>query len=148
MLSLLVELDQRLGELIQVLVLAALDVHVGERQASSAPGGVERLPEPRELVAERVPARRVEPGAVPEHLADLLVLPRRHVLEHVQLLDHVADAEGAAIEKTKGGPRSPSSISRTASVASEAQSLSQSSEDWCVTWKRSSSRCTHSSGPF
>jgi hypothetical protein len=101
-LGLLVERDQRLRELVEVLVLAALHVQVGEREAGSATGRVERLPEPGKLMAKRVPARRVEAGSVPEHLADLLVLPGGHELEHVQLRDDVADAEGGSVEKTKG----------------------------------------------
>ena len=40
-------------------------------------------------------SRRVEAAAVAEHLADLLVLPRRHMLEHVQLLGGVAKAEAS-----------------------------------------------------
>ena len=36
--------------------------------------------------------RRVEAGAVPEHAADLLVLPRRHQLEVLEEADDVPDA--------------------------------------------------------
>ena len=101
-LRLLVELDQRLGEPVEILVLTAPHVDIGERETGTSPRCMEGVAESRELVAECVPARRVEARAVPEHLADLLVLPGRHVLEHVQLRDDVADAERRALEQTKG----------------------------------------------
>jgi len=101
-LCLLVELDQRLREAVEVLVLASLDVDVGDGEPGSTPRRMEGLPETWKNVAQRVPAGRVEPRAVAEHFANLLVLPRGHVLEHVQLPDHEANAERRALEKTKG----------------------------------------------
>ena len=104
-LGLLVELHERLRELVQLLVLAPLDVELREREARLAASGVEGLAEPREDPAQLGPPRRVEAGAVPEHLPDLLVLPGRHVLEHLELRDQEANAEDRAPEKTKGAPQ-------------------------------------------
>src|SRR4029453_13654891 len=88
-----------------MLVLAALHVDVREREPGLAPRSVEGLTEPREHAPQLVPARRVEPGSVPEHLADLLVLPRRHVLEHLELTTDEPNAEDRPPQKTKGGPQ-------------------------------------------
>ncbi len=103
-LGLLVELDQRLGELVEMLVVAPLDVEVPEGESGRAAGGVERLSQSREDASELVPPGRVEPRPVPEHLANLLVLPRGHVLEHLELWNQEADAEGRALQETKGAP--------------------------------------------
>ena len=104
-LGLLVELHERLRELVELLVLAPLDVELREREARLAASGVEGLAESREDPAQLGPPRRVEAGAVPEHLPDLLVLPGRHVLEHLELRDQEANAEDRAPEKTKGAPQ-------------------------------------------
>src|SRR4029079_18055220 len=57
----------------------------------------EGLAEARQLCAKAAPAGRVEPAPVAEHLADLLVLPRRELLEHVELVgDDPHAAERAA----------------------------------------------------
>src|SRR5262245_57702128 len=101
-LGLLVELEERLRKLVQILVIASLDVELQDREARLAALHVERLPEPREDPPQLVPAGRVEPGPVAEHLADLLVLPGRHVLEHLELRDEKADAEGRAPQQPQG----------------------------------------------
>src|SRR5579862_4956350 len=80
----LVELDQLLGELVQLLELAAACVDLGERKPGPVVGGVERLAERLRDAAQLAEARRVEAAAVTEHLSHLGVLPRRHVLEHVE----------------------------------------------------------------
>ena len=103
-LRLLVELHERLRQLVQLLVVPPLHVKVRQGQARVATRLVEGLAEPREDPAELRPAGRVEAGAVSEHLADLLVLPRRHVLEHLELRDEEADAQDRAAQKTKGAP--------------------------------------------
>jgi hypothetical protein len=92
----LVELDHRLGELVELLVLPAARVDVDEREPRLLPQRVERLPERRHDAAHLPPAGRVEAAAVPEHLPDLLVLPRRHLLEHVELVGRVAEAQRRA----------------------------------------------------
>ena len=88
--DLLVPVDQRLGELVQILVLPALRVDLEQRQpplpAQRVEGGVQArrdLPDPAE-------PGRVEARAVAEHAAHLLVLPRRHQLEVLEERDDVA----------------------------------------------------------
>ena len=97
----LVPLDQRLGELVELLVLAALDVHVARARARLLAERVERLAERGRDAADLAPAGRVEAAAVAEHLADLLVLPRRHLLEHVELRRRVLQAQGAAAQQSQ-----------------------------------------------
>ncbi len=45
---------------------------------------------------------RVEPRAVTENRADLLVLPRGELFEHVELLGHEAHADDRAAQKSQG----------------------------------------------
>ena len=52
---------------------------------------------------------------------------------------------GAAEQPQRSGELAGAASSRVASSTSVHASLSQSSDDWCTVWKRSSSRCTHSS---
>src|SRR3970282_978001 len=66
---------------------------------------MESLAQARKHTAELVPPGGVEARPVPEHSSDLLVLPRRHVLEHLELRNEEADAERRAPEKTKGAPQ-------------------------------------------
>jgi hypothetical protein len=75
-LCLLVQPDEGLRELVELLVVAALDVELHEREPGSAPRGVERLTQAWEDATQLVPARRVEARPVSEYLANLLVLPR------------------------------------------------------------------------
>ena len=71
---------------------ATLHVELGERQTDVAATRVEGLAEPGQLRPERAPPGGVEPAPVPEHLPDLLVLPGRELLEHVELIDPEAKA--------------------------------------------------------
>src|SRR5262249_18889313 len=71
----LVELRQRLGELVEILELAPSSVHVYEREAGFAAEDVKGLSEARRDAAQPVPAGRVEAGAVAEqrpHLRGVL----------------------------------------------------------------------------
>src|SRR5262249_46358994 len=95
----LVPLDQRLGELIELLVVASLDVELDEVQARHLDCLLERLAERRSDAADLPEAGRVEPAAVPEHAPNRLVLPRRHLLEHVQLPRDELQAERRAAEQ-------------------------------------------------
>src|SRR5581483_883070 len=61
----LVELDQLLGEVVELLVLAAERVHLDERQAGALARGVERLAEQLADTAKLLEAGRVEAAAVP-----------------------------------------------------------------------------------
>ena len=94
--------DQELGKLVEILVLPALAVDVDDRQPSLPDQREVRLPELRRDPANLAEARGVEPAAVAEHLADRLVLPRRHLLEHVELGDHVLEREHAAPQEPLG----------------------------------------------
>ena len=94
----LVQLHEGLGQAIERVVLAPLDVDVDEREIGFPAPRVERRAEPRKRDAQRPPAWRVEPAAVTEHLADLLVLPGRELLEHVELVDGEADAAKRATQ--------------------------------------------------
>ena len=89
----LVELHQRLGELVQLLVLPPRDVERAQVEAALAEERVELLAERRRPPAQLAAAGRVEARAVTEDAADLLVLPRRHPLEHVELRGHIPQAE-------------------------------------------------------
>src|SRR5581483_8143772 len=100
----LVELGQRLGELVEVLAVAALPVDVCEREPGVPAQGVERLAELRRRVPDAVPARGVEAAAVPEHRPDVgRVLPRGHQLEHVEGLRDEAETEGRAAQEPERG---------------------------------------------
>src|SRR5207237_7218818 len=77
----LVPLGQELGELVEVLVLAPARVDLDQREAALAPELRERLRQVGRDAPHLAETRRVEPGAVPEHLAERVVLPRRHLRE-------------------------------------------------------------------
>ena len=64
---------------------------------------VERLAQKREDASQLREPRRIESRAVPEHLADLLVLPRGHVLEHVELGGDELEAKSRAPQKPDRG---------------------------------------------
>src|SRR5205085_2193995 len=66
----LVPLRERLGELVEVLELAAADVQLADREARLPAEDVERLAEPGRDAADAAEPRRVESASVPEHLAD------------------------------------------------------------------------------
>ena len=72
------------AELVELLELAAALVELDDREALRAAELVPGLAERGRRVPDPPPAGRVEAGAVAEHAPDLLVLPRRHVLEHVE----------------------------------------------------------------
>src|SRR5262249_46914493 len=97
----LVPIDQGLGKLVEVLVLPALDVEIDERQTALAERARERLPEQRCDAADLAEARRVEAAAVTELSAYGLVLPRRHLFEHVALTGDVLEAEGSAAQQAE-----------------------------------------------
>src|SRR3954454_17915556 len=80
----LVELDALLGKVVEILMLAAFGVHLDERQSRAPVRSLKLLAEQLGDAAQLLESRRVEAAAVAEHLADLGVLPRRHVLEHVE----------------------------------------------------------------
>src|SRR5262249_39561006 len=98
----LVELGQRLGQLVKVLELAAATVEVDAREPGFATALVECLTERRDSPAELVPARRVEAAAMAEHRPDLGgVLPRRKLLQHVELLGDEPQAQRDAPQQTE-----------------------------------------------
>src|SRR5919108_739304 len=95
----LVPLGQGFGELVEVLELTAAHVELDDREAGLAAERVEGLAELGRDAADGAEARRVEPAAVAKHLADRLVLPRRHLLEHVELGRDELEAEARAAEE-------------------------------------------------
>jgi hypothetical protein len=66
-------------------VLAPVHVELDDRQPRPLERAVERLAQRGRDLADAAEARRVEAAAVTEQLADLVVLPRGHVLEHLEL---------------------------------------------------------------
>src|SRR6185503_5166392 len=98
----LVDLDHRLREAVQRIVVTTADVQLREREPLLPAPGVEGLPEPGERDTQRPPAGRVEPAAVTQHLADLLVLPGRQLLEHVELVRGVPQAAERPAELARG----------------------------------------------
>src|SRR5205823_13885891 len=90
-------------ELVELLVLAAAGVDLDQREAALAAQLRERLPELRRDAPHLAEARRVEAGAVPQHLADLVVLPRRHLLEVVEERRDVLHAVVRASEQPDRG---------------------------------------------
>ena len=72
----LVELDQRLRELVQIFELAPARVDLDQREPGALVCRVERLAERFRDAPQLLESRRVEAAAVAEHLADLGVLPR------------------------------------------------------------------------
>src|ERR671923_112375 len=99
----LVPFGQGLGELVEVLELPAAHVELDDREPRLAPEGVEGLAELRRDAADGTEAGRVEPASVPEHLADRLVFPRRHLLEHVELGGDELKAEARAAKQPQRG---------------------------------------------
>src|SRR5689334_15023617 len=71
----LVPLDQRLGELVELLVLTSLHVHLDRVEACGRNRLLEGLAERRRDAAHLAKAGRVEAAAVTEHSADRLVFP-------------------------------------------------------------------------
>src|SRR6266567_6271817 len=99
----LVPFDQRLRELVQLLAVATLDVDLDDIQSGGAQRSVERLAERRRNAANLAEAGRVETAAMTEHAPDRLVLPRRHLLEHVELpCDELKTQRRAAQEPKRG----------------------------------------------
>src|SRR5690242_21162517 len=76
----LVPFDQRLGELVELLVLAPANVHLDHVETGVLDRALERLSERRGYAADLAEAGRVEAAAVAEDAANLLVLPRGHLL--------------------------------------------------------------------
>ncbi len=96
--DLLVPVDEQLGELVEVFVLATLRVHLEQREPALAAERVERAVQRRRHAPNLAEAGRVEARAVPEHAADVLVLPRRHQLEVLEEADDVPDARVRAAQ--------------------------------------------------
>ena len=94
----LVELDQRLGEVVQRRMLGRADVDVGELDGAADEQLRERVPEHRSRSAQAIPARRVETRAVAEGAPDLVVVPGREPFEHVQRLGGQRDRVIGAAE--------------------------------------------------
>src|SRR5205823_8288271 len=92
-----------LRELVEALVLASPDVHLDDVEPRSSSSRLERLAERRRDAPHLTEAGRVEAAAVSEHAADRLVLPRRHLLEHVELAGDELQAEGRAPEEAERG---------------------------------------------
>src|SRR5436190_18956416 len=97
----LVPLDQRLGELVELLVLATLHVYLDNVETRGDDGLLERGAERRRDAPHLPETRRVEPAAVAEDAPDRLVLPGRHLLEHVELRGDELQAERRAAEQAE-----------------------------------------------
>src|SRR6266508_1150621 len=74
----LIPLDQRLGKLVELLVLPRPYVELDEIEAGLRDGGVERFAERRRDAPDFAEPRRIEAAPVTEDAPDRLVLPRRH----------------------------------------------------------------------
>src|SRR5205085_8120616 len=99
----LVPFNERFGELVQLLVLPTPHVELDDVESRAAEGCVERLAERRRDTAHLAEPRRVEAAAVPEHPSYRLVLPRGHLLEHVELARDELQAEGRTAQQTQRG---------------------------------------------
>jgi hypothetical protein len=96
----LVPLDQRLGELVELLVVTTLLVELDEAEPPLATDFVEGLAEVGRHLADAPEPGRVEAAAVPEHRSDpARVLPGGHLLEHVHQRDHGLQAVVRAPEQ-------------------------------------------------
>ena len=85
-------------------MLTTAAVHVSQLETGSRAQTVKRLPQPLGHVRDTAEARRVKPAAVPEHDADLLVLPGIHLVEHLDLRGDVLQAQyGAAQQPQRRG---------------------------------------------
>src|SRR4029079_3029589 len=93
--------DERLCQLVELLVVAALHVDLDEIETGLRNGGVECLTEGRCDPAHLPEPGGVEAASVTQHLADGLVLPGRHLLEHVELPRDELEAERAAAKQPK-----------------------------------------------
>src|SRR5438874_5579707 len=100
----LVPFDQRLGQLVELLLFAALDVHLDHIEPGCAHCRLEGLAERRRDASHLAEARGVEAAAVAEHAPDRLVLPRGHLLEHVELPGDELQAERCAAQQTQRRP--------------------------------------------
>ena len=97
----LVQLGERLGELVEILMLASVDIDVFQRQLALAYEGGKSLSESRHRRADGAKSRRIEAAAVAQHRAHLLILPGRHLLEHVQLAGDQLQCQARAAEETQ-----------------------------------------------
>ena len=104
----LVPLDEQLGELVELLELAPALIQLDDRQTLGSAQLVEGLSELRRDAADVPETGRVEAAAVAEDGTDVArVLPRRHLLEHVQeRVDDPHALDGAA-EQADGRIRLP-----------------------------------------
>src|SRR5207237_299636 len=64
---------------------------------------VEGFSERRRHTPQLSKSRRVETAAVAEHAADCLILPRRHLLEHVELARDELETKRRSAKQTKRG---------------------------------------------
>ena len=77
-------------------MLAALNVELDDAETAVAEESRKGLPERRRRPPDLPEARGIEAASVAELLPDHLVLPRGHLLEHVELTGHVLKAERGA----------------------------------------------------
>ncbi len=89
----LVPLEQSFGELVELLVVPSLHVHLDEVETRLRDSRVACLAERGRDTPNLPEPGRVEAAAVPQHTADRLVLPGRHLLEHVELGRHVLEGK-------------------------------------------------------
>src|SRR5205814_1495093 len=80
-------------EPVELLVVSPSDVQRAKVEARSSNRSVERAAEQRSHTPDLAETRGVEAAPVSEHAANLLVLPRRHLLEHVELAGDELQAE-------------------------------------------------------
>ena len=142
----LVPLGQELGELVELLMLApraytsSSDRPRSRRRARTRRRAAAKRGGSRGSRASRIPSRARARGAPPGTPTATSARDARGTVD-------VAAAQSQARRSRRfAAARSRRSTSRVASSASTHACFSQSSDDWCTVWKRSSSRCTHSSG--
>jgi hypothetical protein len=100
----LVPFDECLRELVQLLVLAALHVDLDHVETGLRDGGFESLAQRRRDATDLAESRRVEAAPMAQHPPDGLVLPRRHLLEHVELRgDELQAKRRTAQQPQRGG---------------------------------------------
>src|SRR5579863_4432559 len=97
----LVPVGQRLGELVEVLELAAVLVELDEIEPRRGDARVEGAPGVARRGGDGAKTGRVEAAAVPEGDADCLVLPRRHPLEHLHRRRHVVQRAHRAVDQAQ-----------------------------------------------
>ncbi len=147
--DLLVPVRQVLGELVEILVLAALRVDLEQRQPALAPQPVERLEQRRRHALDRGGSRASRSPSRARARAGPPGTPTATSARGARGSRRRTSWHAVARRSRRSAPAtSRASIRRVASSTSTHACLSQSSEDWWTVWNRSSSRCAHSSGPL